>query len=218
VADETDKPTRRGPRPVVWVVSGVVAVVLFVAWVFLSPFILPGETGSSGQSLSVDGHPTTMTATGDDGRERAITVAQEDGEDADLENIAPGDRLVVTGSGFDSARGIYVAICQVPERVGVRPGPCLGGVPDLGSQGSGTEAVEWSPSNWINQQWAWRLFGARSYDDVDRGIFRAFIVVPPAIEEGLNCLEVPCGLFTRNDHTAIDNRMQDLYVPVRFSQ
>ena len=218
MADQTDKPARPAPRPVVWVVSSVVAVVLIAAWVFLSPFILQGDTGSSGQSLSVEGYPTTMSAIGDDGRERVITVTREDGEKPDLENIAPGDRLVVTGSGFDSQRGIYVAICQVPERVDIRPGPCLGGVPDLGSEGSGTEAVEWSPSNWINQQWAWRLFGARSYDDATRGTFRAFIVVPPATEDGLNCLEAPCGLFTRNDHTAIDNRMQDLYLPVRFSQ
>jgi hypothetical protein len=203
---------------VVWGVSVFLAVGLVVAWVFLSPFILPGDTGSSGQSLAVEGYPTTMSATGDDGRERTITVTAEDGGEPDLENLRPGDRLVVTGSGFDSQRGIYVAICQTPERVDVRPGPCLGGVPDLGSEGSGTEAIEWSPSNWINQQWAWRLFGARSFDDVNQGTFRAFIAVPPASEEGLDCLDVQCGLFTRNDHTAIDNRMQDLYLPVRFSQ
>jgi hypothetical protein len=214
---EGDKPQRRGRRLLVWVVSGVVAGVLVVVWVFVSPFILPGDTGSSGQSLTVEGYPTSISATGDDGRERKITVAREDGGEPDLDNLKPGDRLVVTGSGFDSQRGIYVAICQVPERVDLRPGPCLGGVPDLGAEGSGAEAVEWAPSNWINQQWAWRLFGARSYDDTVQGTFRAFILVPPASEEGLNCLEARCGLFTRNDHTAIDNRMQDLYLPIRFS-
>jgi hypothetical protein len=202
----------------VWGGVSVLAVVVLVAWVFLSPFILPGETGSSGQPLTVEGYPTQMTATGDDGRERTIAVVGEDGSDVALENLQAGDRLVVTGGGFDSRRGIYVAICQIPERVDVRPGPCLGGVPSLDSEGAGTEAVEWGPSNWINQEWAWRLFGARSYDDADEGTFRAFILVPPASEEGLDCREVPCGLFTRNDHTAIDNRMQDLYLPVRFSQ
>lgn len=218
MVDEADNPKRRGRRIAVWVVSGVLTVLLFVAWVFVSPFILPGETGSSGQSFDVEGFPTTVTATGDDGRERTITVTQEDGGEPELGSIREGDRLVVTGSGFDSQRGIYVAICQVPNRVDVRPGPCLGGVPDLASDGSGAEAIEWAPSNWINQQWAWRLFGARSYDDTRQGTFRAFILVPPASEEGLNCLEAQCGVFTRNDHTAIDNRMQDLYLPVRFSQ
>ena len=201
-----------------WVGVTVLAAVVFVAWVFVSPFILPGDTGSSGQSLTVEGYPGTMTATGDDGRERTIAVSREDGSDANLDSILPGDRLVVSGSGFDSGRGIYVAICQVPDRVDVRPGPCLGGVPSLDSEGSGSEAVEWGPSNWINQEWAWRLFGARSYDDRERGTFRAYILVPPASEEGLDCRQVQCGLFTRNDHTAIDNRMQDLYLPVRFAK
>ncbi len=201
-----------------WTGAILLAAVAGVSWVFLSPFILPGDTGSSGQSLTVEGYPTTMTAIGDDGRERTLAVSREDGSEVDMGSIRPGDRLVVEGTGFDSGRGIYVAICQVPDRVDVRPGPCLGGVPSLEGAGSGTETVEWAPSNWINQQWAWRLFGARSYDDSDRGTFRAFILVPPATEEGLDCSGVACGLFTRNDHTAIDNRMQDLYLPVRFSQ
>jgi hypothetical protein len=218
VSPDTDKPQRPRRRVLGWAVTTVVAAAAVVAWVFVSPFILPGDTGSSGQPLVVEGYPATMTAIGDDGRERTITVTEEDGAEADLEGIQPGDRLVVTGSGFDSRRGIYVAICQVPDRVDVRPGPCLGGVPDLDSEGSGTGAIEWAPSNWINQQWAWRLFGARSYDDTVRGTFRAFILVPPASDEGLDCRKMACGLFTRNDHTAIDNRMQDLYVPVRFSQ
>ena len=215
---DTNQPKRPWRRVVAWTAGIVLAATAVVAWVLLSPFILPGETGSSGQSLDVEGFPTTMTATGDDARERTIIVTWEDGSEANLDGIREGDRLVVTGSGFDSARGIYVAICQVPERVDLRPGPCLGGVPDLGSDGSGTDAIEWAPSNWINQQWAWRLFGARSYDDTETGMFRAFILVPPASEEGLDCRKVPCGIFTRNDHTAIDNRMQDLYLPVRFSQ
>lgn len=212
------KPKRRRSRLVVWIGSAVAAAMIFGAWVFISPFVLPGKTGSSGQPLVVDGFPTTMTATGDDGRTRTMSVTTENGDEPDLATLSPGDRLVVSGQGFDSKRGIYVAICQVPALVDVRPGPCLGGIPDSGSEGSGVEAEEWGPSNWINQEWAWRLFGARSYDDTDQGTFRAFILVPPASEEGLDCLKVQCGLFTRNDHTAIDNRMQDLYVPVRFSQ
>ena len=218
MSGDTNKPKRPLRRTLAWIAGSILAVAVAAAWIFVSPFILPSETGSSGQALEVEGYPTTMVATGDDGRERTITVTKADGSEANLEGIREGDRLVVTGSGFDSTRGVYVAICKVPGRVDVRPGPCLGGVPDLGGDGSGAEAVEWAPSNWINQQWAWRLFGARSYDDAESGTFRAFIVVPPASEEGLDCREVPCGMFTRNDHTAIDNRMQDLYLPVRFSQ
>jgi hypothetical protein len=218
VTDDSTGPVRPRRRLGFWIGAGVLALMVFVAGVVASPFIFPSDTGLSGQSLVVEGFPTTMTATGDDGRTRSISVTAEDGGEPPLGELSSGDRLVVTGDGFDSRRGIYVAICQVPARVDVRPGPCLGGVPELDTEGSGSEAVEWAPSNWINQQWAWRLFGARSYDDANRGTFRAFILVPPASEEGLDCVEVQCGLFTRNDHTALDNRMQDLYLPVRFSQ
>jgi len=218
VTKASDKSQRPRRRLGMWIGAGVLALMVIVAGVFVSPFIFPSETGSSGQSLVVEGFPATMTATGDDGRTRSIQVTAEDGSEPKLDNLRPGDRLVVTGDGFDSQRGIYVAICQVPAAVDLRPGPCLGGIPELDTEGSQTETVEWAPSNWINQQWAWRLFGARSFDDAQRGTFRAFILVPPPSEEGLDCLDVQCGLFTRNDHTAIDNRMQDLYVPVRFSQ
>ena len=214
----TDKPKHPRRRLVALVGAGFIALALFAAWVFISPFVLPGEKGSSGQSFDVDGFPTTMSATGDDGKTREISVTLEDGSEPDLENIQEGDRLIVRGSGFDSRRGIYVAICQVPERVEVRPGPCLGGVPELDSDGAGTEAIEWASSNWINQEWAWRLFGARSYDDTTAGRFTAYLLVPPSADDTLDCTEVPCGMFTRNDHTAIDNRMQDLYLPIRFSQ
>ena len=214
----SERSMRPRRRVVAWVVAGVVALVLFVTWVFISPFVFPGERGSSGLSFDVDGFPTTMSATGDDGRTRDISVTLEGGGEPNLEQLREGDRLIVRGSGFDSRRGIYVAICQVPERVDVRPGPCLGGVPELDSEGSGAEAIEWASSNWINQEWAWRLFGARSYDDTTTGTFTAYLLVPPFADETLDCTEVACGVFTRNDHTAIDNRMQDLYLPIRFSQ
>jgi len=211
-------PKRPRSRVGAWIGGGLAVALGIVTWVVVAPFILPGETGSSGQPLVVEGFPTSVTATGDDGRTRSLTVTGEDGGEPNLDAVTPGDRLVVTGDGFDSTRGIYVAICQVPVTADVRPGPCLGGVPSLDSEGSGVQSVEWGPSNWINQEWAWRLFGARSFDDAERGAFRAFILVPPPSEAGLDCREVQCGLFTRNDHTAIDNRMQDLYIPVRFSQ
>lgn len=184
----------------------------------VAPFLLPGETGSSGQGVVADDFPTSVTATGDDGRTRTIEVSADGGGEVSLEAIAEGDRLVVTGSGFDARLGIYVALCHIPPSPEEKPGPCLGGVPQLEDESGGEGAVEWAPSNWVNQDWAWRLFGARSYDDPDAGTFTAYIVVPPAVDDAANCIDNPCGLYTRNDHTALDNRIQDLYLPVRFAQ
>ena len=77
-------------------------------------------------------------------------------------------------------------------------------------------AIEYAPSNWINDQWAWRLFGARSFDDRERGTFTAYIEVPGFADENVDCRERLCGLYTRNDHTALDDRVQDVYVPIDF--
>jgi len=195
----------------------LVAVVGFTGFL-LAPFVLPGETGASGQSFITDGYPSTIQATGEDGRTRTLSVSDSDGEPVALDQVSEGDRLIVTGRGFDSSRGIYVAICQVPDAWDVRPGPCLGGIPLLDDESGGAGSIEWGPSNWINQEWAWRLFGARSYDSGQEGSFTAYLVVPPAVDEQANCQTHQCGVYTRNDHTAIDNRMQDLYVRLEFSQ
>ena len=37
--------------------------------------------------------------------------------------------------------------------------------------------IQYAPSNWINDDWAWKLFGARSYDDREAGTFTAYIEV-----------------------------------------
>ena len=217
-SDQSPPRRRRLRRIVLWSLGGVVVVALALAAFFIAPFILPGQTGSSGQEAIGDDYPTTVSALGDDGRTRTVTVTDEQGNDPELEAVVPGDRLIVSGTGFDSKRGIYVAICQVPPSPDVRPGPCLGGVPELDDASGGEGAVEWASSNWINQEWAWRLFGARSFDDPRSGDFTAYILVPPAAEEGLDCTAVECGIFTRNDHTALDNRIQDLYVPLAFTK
>ena len=98
----------------------------------------------------------------------------------------------------------------------MKPGPCLGGVPSGGEQTVDEGTIQYAPSNWINDDWAWKLFGARSYDDRDAGTFTAYLEVPDASDEHLDCRAVACGIYTRNDHTAANDRVQDLYVPVGF--
>jgi len=41
--------------------------------------------------------------------------------------------------------------------------------------------IEYGASNWINDDWAWRLFGARSFDDTNEGTFSAYIGGPRSI-------------------------------------
>lgn len=208
---------------VLWSIAGLLVLALalgvYVAW----PILFPGPTGVSGQQ-PVSGYPSTVVATGEDGRTRSLSVTGEDGTDIDLSSLAPGDRLVVSGSGFSPQQGVYVAVCAIPAAPTTRPGPCLGGVPstevneDGGGQVESSQTAQWAPANWINDDWAWKLFGARSFDDRELGTFTAYIELPVSADDYVDCTREDCGLFTRNDHTALDNRMQDLYLPVSFAR
>jgi hypothetical protein len=210
------KPLLRG---LAWA-GGIILTVaaLITAWIVV-PIVTSSPAGSSGQQLDVEGYPASVSATGDDGRTRTLEAGFANGGERDFSALVAGDRLIVSGSGFDPSKGIYVAVCKVPDAVGEKPGPCLGGVPSTEEDGDSTVgAVEYAASNWVNDDWAWRLFGARSFDDRAAGTFTAYIEIPARADENVDCTQVRCGLFTRNDHTALDDRVQDLYLPVSFAE
>jgi hypothetical protein len=198
-----------------WIAAGILVVILVPVAIVVVPILTHVNQGSSGQADTGDDWPLTVTATGDDGRTRVLSVASEDGAVLDTSAIKPGDRIVVSGSGYDGGRGIYVAICAVmPE--GEKPHPCLGGVPDQEQQDIAEGTIQWAPSNWINDDWAWKLFGARSYDDEAAGTFTAYLEVGDPVGDGIDCRTEPCAIYTRNDHTALNDRVQDLHIPVGF--
>jgi hypothetical protein len=203
-----------------WALGVVVGVTvltgLFVAWLVL-PIVTAAPQGSSGQELGVSGFPTSVSAIGDDGRTRVLNATLQTTDGRGLDRLIAGDRIIVSGSGYNPDSGIYVAVCALPATVDLKPGPCLGGVPETTPNSSSIAGVvEYGPSNWINDQWAWRLFGARSFDNRDTGEFTAYIEVPGSRDDLVNCQEVRCGLYTRNDHTSLEDRVQDLYIPVGF--
>lgn len=176
----------------------------------LVPILTHTGTGSSGQDVP-DSFVAETQAEGTDGRTRSLSVQQPDGEPADLSAARPGERLVVRGSGFDADIGIYVAVCVVPEP-GLRPSPCLGGVPEEPEPGDAESLV----SVWITDDWAWRAFATQRYDDAEAGSFRAELTLPEAVDEGLDCHERLCAITTRSDHTAGNDRVQDMQLPIAF--
>lgn len=202
-----------------WIVAAAVAVVLLVPLaIVLVPILTHQNQGSSNQERPVDSFPLEVTATGDDGRTRELMVhAAEPGGTVDTSALVPGDRIVVSGTGYDASRGIYVAICVIPESADIKPGPCIGGVPSQEQSDVAAGTIQYAPSNWINDDWAWKLFGARSYDDVATGTFTAYLEVGDPAGEGFDCRVDACGIYTRNDHTALSDRVQDLYLPVAFA-
>lgn len=198
--------------------AGVLALVMTAIGIVLVPILTHVNQGDANQEAAPDEWPLEATATGDDGRKRHLEIVSvQPGGTVDTSALAPGDRFVVSGTGYDPARGIYVAICAIPDDPSVKPGPCLGGSPDGEAVEVPEGTIQFAPSNWINDDWAWKLFGARSYDDRDAGTFTAYIEVPPTADDKLDCRAVACALYTRNDHTASADRVQDVYLPLAFT-
>jgi hypothetical protein len=201
-----------------WILLAALVVVLVPVAIVVVPILTHQDQGVSVQQDSAETWPLSVTAEGDDGRDRSFTVtAAEEGGVVDTSALSVGQKLIVSGTGYDGARGIYVAICKIPSDATVKPGPCIGGVP--ATEGEAVEAgtVQYAASNWINDDWAWKLFGARSYDDLSAGTFTAYIEVGEPVSDALDCTVEKCGIFTRNDHTALNDRVQDLYIPVAFN-
>jgi len=211
---EADVPRRSRRWP--WVVAVVVVLALVPIAVVVVPILTYQGQGDSNQDAATEAWPLVATATGDDGRDRSISVEPaEAGETIDTSALSVGERFLVRGDGFDGSRGIYVAICVIPA-LGEKPGPCVGGVPEQSEQEVAAGTIQFASSNWINDEFAWRLFGARSYDSVADGTFTAYLEAGDPVGEGFDCRVDACGIFTRNDHTALRDRVQDLYVPVGF--
>lgn len=208
------RPRRRILRWVLLGVGALVAALLVVVAIVAVPILTHDDQGTSTQQDTGDEWPTEVVATGDDGRERTLAITAEDGGPIDPSALTVGQRVVVHGTGFDGRQGIYVAICVIPDDPATKPGPCIGGVPEQDEGTIDPGSVQWAPSNWINDDWAWKLFGARSYDDPAAGEFTAYLVVGDGAVDGIDCRSGACGIVTRNDHTAAADRVQDVRIPI----
>jgi len=205
-------------RRVLFVVLAVAVVVLLGAVAILVlPIVTHRSAGGSGQALPSEIVSSTE-AEGADGRTRVLSVTTVDGEEADLSALREGDVVVVQGSGYDPGIGIYVSICLVPEDPGTKPSPCLGGLPEGAMEGEAAGTDEAMSSAWITDDWAWRAFASKGYDDPESGSFEVRLLVPPATQEGADCTTQRCAITTRADHTASSDRVQDMQLPVVFAK
>lgn len=207
-------PRRSVKRTVLLIVLALSLIILGVVAAIIVPILTHSNTGSSGQAIP-DGFVSESTAAGADGRTRALEVTNVDGSPAELDSLTPGDELVVSGEGFDAGLGIYVGFCAVPESAEVKPGPCLGGIPE-GAETGEAAATEALSSAWITNDWAWRAFATQGYDDAARGSFSVRLTVPEPTVEGLDCTVTRCAIATRSDHTAMKDRVQDMLLPFAF--
>ncbi|PYG00981.1 hypothetical protein SAMN05216184_102140 [Georgenia satyanarayanai] len=145
------------------------------------------------------------TASGPDGQQ--VTVQPSSGLDPS------GQQVSVSGSGFDTSKGIYVALC-VDNGAGQQPGPCLGGVDMEGAGG----ASAWISSNppAYGEGLAQPFTGSGG-----RGSFSVTLSVSAA-DSFTDCLDPAvapngCVIGTRADHTRGGDRSADVRVPVTFA-
>ncbi len=189
------------------VVLGIVAAVL-------TPILTHTSAGGSGQAVPTE-FVSESSATGSDGRTRLIQTKMPDGAPADLADLVPGEEIIVSGNGFDARIGIYVGFCAIPESSEKRPSPCLGGIPEGAEQGDAAEQSALA-SAWITNDWAWKSFATQTYADADEGSFEVRLTVPESTVEGLDCAVSRCAIVTRADHTALKDRVQDMFLPIGF--
>ncbi|MER6516513.1 hypothetical protein ABT246_06525 [Streptomyces sp. NPDC001553] len=121
---------------------------------------------------------------------------------------AGGQNITVSGSGYNTGRGVYVGLCAVSGPQGAsKPTPCLGGSDQSGTTGA---------SHWVSNTLGGTLpntsrFGAG-------GTFTVTIHVKADLGNGQICGEtVECAVVTRADHFNSGNRAYDVHVPVTFN-
>jgi hypothetical protein len=151
----------------------------------------PGATAAGG------------SATGPEGQK--LTVSKASGLDA------AGETVTVSGTGYNTEKGIYVAFC-VDNGAGKTPTPCVGGVDMSGESGASVWVSSDPPSYGEGLAKPYRGSG---HD----GSFSVSIKVR-AEDANTDCTEsgVTCAVITRNDHTRGGDQSQTVRIPVTFGK
>lgn len=147
-------------------------------------------------STAAQAADTPRTGLGSNGQKLTVSASA---------NLDPDDEtLRVTGSGYDTSKAIYVALCK-DNGDGKIPSPCIGGADESGTGNSSHWIVPKGDQYEGNLAIAW---GEGGTFDVEIGI--------KAKDNGVDCTQVVCSVVTRVDHRNSGDRSQDVRVPVTF--
>lgn len=159
----------------------------------------PAPTRTSARPTTTSPKPTTSSPKPSTPSSPRLTVSRTTGLDPD------GVTLTIRGRGYDTAIGVYVALCtSASPREG---STCLGGADLTGASG----ASAWVSSN--PPPYGKDL--AVPYGS--GGSFTVTITVK-ASSGALDCHTTRCGVVTRADHTRYGDRSQDVFIPVTFAR
>ncbi|SDN26901.1 Immunoglobulin I-set domain-containing protein [Streptomyces sp. cf386] len=155
------------------------------------------DGGGDGDGEETPDEPSgSKTVTGPNGQKLTVTP---------VNNLATEDQtLKITGTGYDTKKGIYVALC-VDNGDGELPTPCIGGVDMTG----GSHSSAWISSNPPDYGENLAIpYGTGGTFDIELTV--------DAKDAYTDCFKAKCVLATRNDHTLSGDRSQDVKVPVSF--
>ncbi|TYB64319.1 hypothetical protein FXF51_21590 [Nonomuraea sp. PA05] len=143
-----------------------------------------------------------VDATGPEGQ--TLTAAKAEIDPA-------GESIRVTGTGYDIAKGIYLALC-VSNGAGQVATPCVGGI-DMTGQSHGMYWISSNPP-------PYGVGIAKPYTDEGngKGGFDLNLDVKAVDDQGTDCTAagVQCVIYTRADHTRGGDRSQDVQIPVTW--
>ncbi|MDX3571534.1 hypothetical protein [Streptomyces sp. ID05-47C] len=141
------------------------------------------------------------SATGPEGQKLAVSSASG--------LAAAGETVTVTGSGYNTEKGIYVAFC-VDNGAGKTPTPCVGGVDMSGESGASVWVSSNPPSYGKGLA---KPYGGSGH----KGAFSVSLKVR-AKDANTDCTAagVTCAVITRNDHTRGGDQSQTVRIPVTF--
>lgn len=117
-----------------------------------------------------------------------------------------GGTVTVSGRGYDTEKGIYVAVC-VDTGPGNVPTPCLGGM-DMSGTAGGSAWISSNPPGY--GQGLAKPFGPGGTFQVTLSV----VAVDPVT--GTDCRVLRCAVVTRADHTRGGDRSSDVRVPIVF--
>ncbi|MFK0121504.1 hypothetical protein [Streptomyces sp. NPDC090994] len=160
--------------------------------------------GIAAMALALSAAPASAagaSATGPEGQK--LTVSKTSGLDP------AGETVTVSGTGYNTEKGIYVAFC-VDNGAGKTPTPCVGGVDMSGESGASVWVSSDPPS--YGEGLA-EPYGGSGH----KGTFSVRLKVR-AKDANTDCAKsgVTCAVITRNDHTRGGDQSQTVRVPVTF--
>jgi hypothetical protein len=117
--------------------------------------------------------------------------------------LTDGQKVTLTGKGYNTRVGIYVTYCVIPPK-GQRPEQC--GPFDITGQNNASFWISSNPP----------LYAAALVKPFGKGgTFKVSMAATRKIGDA-DCAIVRCAFTTRADHTRSDNRTADVFIPVKF--